>query len=243
MNVKVLLVSLLSSLMLFVNQSLAAPIGNPAKVFKGEEKVFSVGYEGDFVFDRDLEDDSEIETNSHTARIGYTLKDMAEAYVVLGAIDGKIKGNEAGTDYEVESSQGFLWGIGGTLPIHEFENGVRVGAAGKYRRSNPDIDKVSVGEVSVALSDSDLVYQDWVVALGAAYPLEWGAPYIGVKYSDVSLSDFTIAGTTIDDDLQSDNVVGIFVGLDLNVKESVKLNVEGRFIDETALTVQADIKF
>src|SRR3989338_8586516 len=128
MNVKVFLVSLLSGLMLFVNQSMAAPIGNPAKILKGDEKSFSVGYEGDFVFDRDLDDGSELETNSHAARIGYTLKDMAEVYAVLGAIEGKDKAEVAGTTVEIETSQGFIWGLGGALPIHEFENGVRIGA-------------------------------------------------------------------------------------------------------------------
>lgn len=222
---------------------IAAPIGNPAKDIKKTEEPLSIGYEGGFVFNRDLDDDTELESHSHAARLGYVLGNLAEVYAVAGVFDLENSGTVSGTKVVLDTDTAFIWGVGGTLPLVEFDNGARVGLTGKYRRAKPDLDKITVGGASASVTDSDFKYQDWVLALGAGYPTDFGTPYFGVKYSDVALSDLTVSGTTFDADSNSDEKIGVFVGLDFEATDSLFINVEGRFIDETALSVNAGFKF
>jgi len=64
-------------------------------------------------------------------------------------------------------------------------------------------------------------------------------PYCGLKYSDFNADvRVTVLGVTYDDDsIQPANNLGFFVGADIIVLEYLSLNIEGRFNDETALSL------
>lgn len=54
----------------------------------------------------------------------------------------------------------------------------------------------------------------------------------------------TYAGTTYDlGSADADKVVGLFVGCAITPFESFSIDLQGRFIDETAFTVKATYKF
>lgn len=42
---------------------------------------------------------------------------------------------------------------------------------------------------------------------------------------------------------KADNNVGVFIGSDYNITKNLSVNVEGRFIDETAMSIGATYKF
>ncbi|MCM8782523.1 MAG: hypothetical protein NC828_05690, partial [Candidatus Omnitrophica bacterium] len=71
-------------------------------------------------------------------------------------------------------------------------------------------------------------------------------PYAGIKYSDINarLRLVTSEGGTFNPgEVESDHNVGIFAGCDILGTSSVLLNIEGRFIDETALTTGLAVLF
>lgn len=76
-------------------------------------------------------------------------------------------------------------------------------------------------------------------------------PYLGVYYSWIVVGtlaelDYTVANTEYDESIGGAFDVlsfGMLLGLDMNITDYLTLNVEGRFIGETALTTGATFKF
>jgi len=233
----------------------AAPVGNPAKpILEKGDTPFKVGTELDFVTERDLDvsdEDVTVENlNWYAGKISYALADRVEPYVLLGAANGEFSEKWSGVDLKYETETAFAWGLGATVLLKEFNNGIRLGIDGRYRQTEPDIDKVTLNGVSyspgdVGISDFSAEYKEWQVALGISKELGQFVPYGGIKYNDVEASlKATISGTTYTtDDINSDGVVGIFVGCDFLPTKNLSIGVEGRFIDETAFTVSANYRF
>ena len=119
--------------------AIAAPVGNPAKpILEKGDTPFKVGAELDFVTERDLdvsEEDVTIEElNWYGGKISYVLADKVEPYVFLGAAGGEFTEKYTGVDLTYETENDFAWGVGATVLLYEFENGLRLGLDSKYRR-------------------------------------------------------------------------------------------------------------
>jgi opacity protein-like surface antigen len=233
----------------------ASPVGNPARpLLANEEMPFSIGADLDFVFNRELDasgEDLEIDQlNMYAARLSYTLEKRAEFYCLLGAANGVWKESYAGANLKYETETAFAWGIGATVYLYEFENGIQLGLDGSYRSSEPDVDSITLNGIrysipSGGVSDVNIEYGEWQVALGISKQIDKFVPYGGIKYSDVKTSlEATISGTTYSsDDVSSDMIFGIFLGCDYVVHDNISLGIEGRFIDETALNVRGIYRF
>lgn len=233
----------------------AAPVGNPAKpILEKGNTSFKVGTELDFVTQRDLDvsgEDVAIENlNWYGAKISYVLADKVEPYVLLGAANGKFSDKYSGVDLKLETETAFAWGLGATVLLKEFDNGIRLGIDAKYRQVEPDINKLTLNNVEYTIPSGSVTnvsaeYKEWQVALGISKELGQFVPYGGIKYNDVEASlKTTISGTTYTtDNINSDGVVGIFVGCDFLPTKNLSIGVEGRFIDETAFTVSANYRF
>jgi hypothetical protein len=72
--------------------------------------------------------------------------------------------------------------------------------------------------------------------LGVTKELDRFIPYVGVKYSDAKL-------TSGEPKEVADENVGVFVGTDFSITDSLVLNVEGRFVDETAVSFGVTYEF
>jgi len=173
-----------------------------------------------------------------------------EPYVLLGADNGEFSEKYSGVDLKYETETAFAWGLGATVLLKEFNNGIRIGIDGRYRQVEPDIDKLTLNSVSyspgdVGISNLSAEYKEWQVALGISKEFGQFVPYGGIKYNDVEASmKATILGTTYKtDDINSDGVVGIFVGCDFLPTKNLSIGVKDRFIDETAFTVSANYRF
>jgi len=83
--------------------------------------------------------------------------------------------------------------------------------------------------------------------VAAAVSLQWDRfiPYAGVRYFDFdSTAEATIGGVKFEDDsAEPEHNVGIFVGTDVLITDSVSFNVEGRLIDEEAVTLGCAVRF
>lgn len=245
MNKKFTIICLI---LLGAHTSSAAVIGNPAKPLDSQATTMSVGYDGEFLFGQDLEDGTELELTSHAARLSYTVTDRFAPFVILGAADAELGGDISGTSASIESDTGFMWGVGAAIPLYNSEDGFGFGITGQYRAANLDLSKATVGGVSASIPDSEVDYSEWLVAVGTSYTFDLSenmplTGYLGVKYSDTTLEDAVVAGSSIAGDVNSDDNVGVFVGLEFDATENFSFGVEGRLIDEEALSIQGQLHF
>jgi len=247
--------------------SYAAPVGNIAKVgmlkklyTQKNGSEWPIGFilesENDIVFDRNIKDqDGDTELRLFGGKAGFVFQDKFTAYTVLGSADFEEEFTDSGNKWKFESDAAFAWAVGGTAILYETEIGsienttLRLGIDGRFRDTNLEIGEITLnGTVykpsDLGVSNLEIDVSEWQIA--GETSLQWKnfSPYAGIKYSDVT-GDLraTAGGVTISEDLEGDDNVGVFVGLDVLVVKEFVLNVEGRFIDETALTFGGAVRF
>ncbi|MFH1848029.1 MAG: hypothetical protein ABH825_02280 [Candidatus Omnitrophota bacterium] len=199
---------------------------------------------------------------SYMARISYSLFDRIEPYFKLGIAQYDVKWTESGRDIEIESDEQYAWALGlKTLILNLESPKMKLIADGFYRMAalEPSEGRVDGSLVSVDSAKSVFTITEWQIALALATEIDIGGgprgeflgvskmmPYIGAKYSDIggriraTISDAVYYNPGI---IESDNNYGCFVGCDFIGPNSVVLNVEGRFVDENAITVGLAAQF
>jgi hypothetical protein len=245
------------SLAFFISASLvyAAPVGNIAipsvlkkgLVTKDKESQYAivVSSENDINFDRKLKDkEGECQYNFFGGKFGVMFVDRFIAYGVLGSAEAKHNYKFTGkmlsqlkwdTDYDL------AWGAGGTIMAYETKlkelgNGIlRVGFDGRYMQSHLDVENMSSAKFEL---------DDWQVAAALSLQIGNFIPYVGGKYSDVTgEAKTTIAGVEYKKDFEADDNFGVFCGADYIVDDSIAINCEGRFIDETAISAGVTVRY
>ena len=247
------LATVLTMMVSLTGLSQAAPAGDPADPvlllgtypIKGEALV-------DIVFERELDlsnDNAKIEAQWYFAKASVVLIEKVEVYGLLGTAKLKLKDWTA-SNYDMESDYALAWGGGAKVLLYETEeygDGIlRVSVDGNYRQYEPGIEEVKIAGTEISnVSEKEFEYREWGVGLGLSYTLDQLTPYIGVKYSDCE-AKMRLKYGSVDitkKTANSKDVVGIFVGCDYLFAENIALNLEGRFIDETAMNVGVKINF
>lgn len=87
----------------------------------------------------------------------------------------------------------------------------------------------------------EITFYEWHVASYVAKKLNNFVPYLGIRYSDARLKDK-------DEDeevskVKADDNFGVFFGTDYKIDDNWSLNLETRFIDETAISFDGTYKF
>ena len=178
--------------------------------------------------------------------------------------------NNGDLDYDIDNV--FVWGVGFKATYNLPKNWL-IGIDARYLRHKNDYDAstlfvetVILGGVGSFMSYESykgaLTNDEWQVAPYIAKKIGNFTPYLGVKYSDLRIKDksqigfkyiyanFAGAIRVIDLDsgsyvkkYRADHNVGPFIGLDYNIGKHWKLNIEGRFVDETAMSCNISYKF
>lgn len=238
----------------FVSIVYAAPVGNPTEpAFLYGKYPIKVTGTASSIFKRELdEDEAKIDKSmEYTSKIAVNINKKVEVYGILGVADSfelredtkLISGSSSAIDLE----PAFLYGCGAGIALFDTQlmGGIlRIGVDGKYQRFKADIDKFVQDSTSQTFSNDEVTSQEWQLALGVSYQYDKFVPYMGGKYSDVEIEEeVTISNTEYTQKLNSDKIVGVFVGCDFIFSDNVKLNVEGRLIDETAVSLSGTIMF
>jgi hypothetical protein len=250
---------------LSVTAAYAAPVGNIATpstlkkgiIYKDDGAQFAVvaGGEVDLTWDQNLKrQKTDTEYYLYSGKVGVLIWDRIMPYAILGAGEAKKQAYDInGTKIQWDTKYDFVWGVGGTAMLYETKiegmgNGTfRIGVDGKYRQSKLKVDHVKKDDVQMAdssVTQSRYNLEQWQVALAVSYQMDQIIPYVGVKYSDATgEAKATIDGTAYKNDFENEDNVGIFVGGDILLNDSFTANIEGRFIDETALSLGATLRF
>ncbi|MEI6832055.1 MAG: hypothetical protein WCK61_05065 [Candidatus Omnitrophota bacterium] len=239
----------------------AAPVDVPTKIQGLEGNIFndkelgiglSIAAEADFLSSRKLDvadywggGTGKVKGQFYTSKIILTIINKFDIYGIFGKAENLESMGEEGDG--IKPKDKLTWGIGVSVPIYEWKNcGIKLFVDGKYRAVN-NIDYYSNlqlfspspygGNYTSPPVPKFLVdWQEWQVALGAAKRFKYFMPYFGVKYSD--FREFSGEMTN-----HSNNIVGIFVGCTIIPIRAFSIDLQGRFIDETAFTAKATYKF
>ncbi|MBI4335716.1 MAG: hypothetical protein HY589_03565 [Candidatus Omnitrophica bacterium] len=226
-----------------------------------------VGGDLEFVFDRDIDassaTDAEISSAEwYMAKISYVMFNRIEPYVKLGVAHMKTRWTEAGANVKVESDTNFAWGVGGKVLIWDFKTPkLKLITDGVYRIADMDVEDADSGgsKVNLDTAASRFLIREWQVSLLAATEIDVAGPsredflgistivpYAGIKYSDINgrlRVNYTSGNFNNPGTIESDSKFGVFAGCDFVGPNSVSLNVEGRFLDETALSTGLSVLF
>ncbi len=260
----VLIATVVASTTLF-----AAPVGNTFATGIIQEGFFiscdswirfRVGYEGDFVVDGRMKqynqgvgrvDTYEQWTNSGTFTLN--ILDRIDLYGVFGSsrteADWRFGDISAGTvsRIELETKYNFLWGVGGRAILYEWCN-TSLGLGGRYSSCNARPIRLTSDGFIADVAGSHFKWREWQVNLDVSYKINFFTPYIGSKYSNARtrLKNFAIpisGNLTGSNSFKNRIPVGLYVGCALSTGQYFMFNVEGRVIDEEAITISGDFSF
>lgn len=230
----------------------------------------------DTVLDVNTKLKSEIDKMYRTmAKVSYGVLDNLDVYVRLGTASFESKHSYSATaslpaedwngvleegSAKIKGDNAFAYGFGmkGTYPL---KNDWFIGCDVQYLRHKNDVKETDswteyeYGSKGVLTGTSahsaeakgDVTFQEWQVAPYIAKKIGNFVPYLGGKYSGVSVSA-KVKWEGDDEDAEkmkfrADDHFGVFLGTDYKLGDSWKLNIEGRFVDETAMNLGATYRF
>jgi Chlamydia major outer membrane protein len=217
-----------------------------------------VGYEGDFVGDGKLKQTEEgsgrvdtFQQYTNGASITLNFLDRLDLFTILGSSrassNWRINYSGTITQIQLETLYHFLWGIGGRGIFCEWKN-VCLGLGGRYAQCEYRPSWLTTNAVPVSVSGTYLFWREWQINLDVSYHIDIFTPYFGVKYSNVT-SKLGVFSTPISnsglgmDHFENRSPIGIFIGCAISNSEYFMLNIEGRLIDENAITISGELRF
>jgi hypothetical protein len=246
---------------------IAAPVGNTAAPQLIEEGFFMnpeiwvdfrIGYEGDFVGDARLKqygvgsgrvDNFQQYTNA--ASVTLNILDRLDLYGIFGSsrvcADWRIQVDGAIERIEMETLYHYLWALGGRGILFEWGK-TALGCGGRYSYCNYPTAWLTVDAIPYGVNGTYTRWRQWQVDLDISYRIDLFTPYLGLKYSSTHarLGKFPVAisssGSTRDS-FETKTPVGLFIGCSLSTGKYFMLNIEGRLIDEDAVTISGDLRF
>lgn len=236
------------------------------------EKSGVIAFEGIYsrTFERDLkandgENDKIGSMDQVHLKISYIKFKEAQPYFKIGTAQFKDEMDNVSIaglgNRDLDFKYDPVLSLGGGLSglFNPNENNYLIGYDLQYLRSKNDLGEVTHNGEKASGVKGNAVLQEWHTALwlgkefdvsqmlGGAAKL---TPYIGGRFSNLELEikkdvEYTVSEGTIGvtGNNKAENKAGIFVGGILNIGDNWKVRLEGRFIDETALTVSTGYRF
>jgi len=240
-------------------------MNNPASPEMSEEGLLTsnagvaprVSYEANHVFNRPMKiefdrfnENTKLQHFSYHAQLGFAhlnFFDVVEIYGGLGQADFTIKRRPLPAMHiDYKTPEAFGWSVGGAGTLF-FIGNFSCGFNANYFASSTSCDSVIFNGNAVNPEGSRIESNEWQVGVGMSYMYEFIVPYLGVAFTagqlkirnPSSLSYLTLQREEI---YKKDQVTAIVLGLGLSHETFWQMNVEGRFLGETALSFSAAIR-
>ncbi len=248
----------LISILIFLPRVEASSIDGPKTQGFGK---YSVGLVGEYIFEKDLKYDDGLNLASgeevENAKIEHLYRVMAkynfgfwenlDMYVKLGVANfgaGYDVTNNLGKktrDYTMDGKANFTFTVG-TKGTYEFTKTWLLGADAQFGRYSSKDDTIcenlTTGVETTTLQKPTIL--QWHFACYLAKEFKNLMPYVGARYSDLKM---TVKSETVCYKMKAKNKVGVFVGLGYEIGDHWRFNVEGGFIDETAISLSGAYRF
>lgn len=233
----------------------AATVGNPADVL-GERMKSSIGLETDGILNKrmglkrtipeyrmiypqrrqDVLSNFKLKSNRNFIKFTLGYLDNADVYLKVGFATSTLylKDNNLGQDVRLVGKYDIAWGAGSKIRLYNMSN-FKILADVQYLRYT-HYARVRFNEKEVRGVFPKITINEGQASLLATQKFNFFSPYGGMKYSYTSvLTQFTTV--LVDVRLKPKNYFGVFAGTDIHViSNKLKATIEGRFIDETAVT-------
>ncbi|MBI5272744.1 MAG: hypothetical protein HY861_02030 [Chlamydiia bacterium] len=245
----------------------AAPVGNTAAPQLIQEGFvvpsdcwvdIRIGYEGDFVGNALLEQLGEgsgrvdtFQQYTNSATVTLNILDRLDLFAGFGSsrvcADWRIDLDGIIERLEMETLYHYLWSVGGRAVLLEWGQ-LFFGGGGRYAYCNYTPSWFTINASPESLSGSRFQWREWQADLDLSYKIDLFTPYLGVKYSSATstLGKFPAAISNSgqrSNHFHNKNPVGIFIGCSISNGRYFMLNIEGRFVDENAVTITGDLRF
>ena len=220
-------------------------------------------FDVDWVFDKDLSGGSSVtsaesEGQKYLLRLGYTIADRFEPYIKLGTSHLKSSWHQNNVLVKMRGEDGFAFGIGGRGLLFDIpEHRIRFSMDAQYLYTDPGVKSAHIEGAERSVSASEFKVSEWQIAgivsmefimngdtSNPATPYSV-IPYLGIAYADSKTdSKFTFAGTIYDiGSASSDDKFVFLTGCDITAPENISINIEGRWVGETAASGGCTLKF
>jgi len=264
---KRLLAFTLSAIVVFIAGAASAQeLGNPAKLIKKGQidvglqgtliikqsfadydlnRAYSNGTHDTERKSADFEDDG-----FYMATITYGIIDEINVFASLGLADGgKWIDHQAGNDWKGDLESQFVWAVGAKVKALEIDNGFGVEVGGQYLRyDNREVKnwrKQETGQTASQLgwnTNDKFDYWQADFVLNTYWTIGAFTPYVG---AGLSFSNVNFKGrwtnqngwVGYDSSFDNENKFSALVGLDLDLGDHFKVNLQGTFISRTAVTL------
>lgn len=253
---------ILMSIFLIFAMCLMSQLVYAASVGLAPENLFdvhkvSMGIEYDAVLERELktEDDEVYKSNAVLVNAAYGLTENYFLYGKLGISDLKFKHTAvSGSDraeYKIEYDYGPAWAIG-TRAAYKIGDALRMDFDVQYFGATGDVNDMTVADTkATGLSTDRYLLTELSASAILGYDLfcydARFTPYTGVRLSRYHLdigslnhSGVTVGSTQflgISGSENAEHSIGIIAGMNVKFEDSYYLNLESRFVDETAMSV------
>jgi hypothetical protein len=254
---KVLLIAAML-ILISVSTSYAAPTGGTNPVIDGS--LVALAFEYDYVFDREIKSSAinkgkVKEANTFYLKLSTKPADFLFLYATAGGTNFNIKSTlKSGKDLTEKYKTGFFTG-GGVKVIYEFMPSLKFALDNQLNWWRSDLDDINYDE---AITEKSGHRSAWEYQLSGilSYTIKWDkivhpvqgewpaiTPYFGLKYSYLKMSKSISVKTasesvSVPDTIRNKNRAGIICGADIDLSSlgGFMFNIEGRFLDETALS-------
>lgn len=147
----------------------------------------------------------------------------------------------------VESNNRYSWTIGINTTLFCWEQAF-IGGGVRYSGAHADLAWATLNGVNLPTSNAEFRWLQWQAGVALGYKIGFFSPYLGGKYSNARARLQTLAVPIAQDGsgkihMENRNHLGVYLGVTVTSGEKFLFNLEGRIIDEEAVSVSGDIRF
>jgi len=217
-------------LLLLVPGSLyAAPCYGPNMPEKGK---WEIGAQANILFKRNMEKThGEFKSSQYFITLSYGIFDWL-------SLDGKLGAGDIIQKPENEDELGYNVNFAGAygFRLHLFQNGAKkIRAVAGFQHISVHPDSRDVSGIK-----NDCIMDDWQASLLFSRDYKRISPYLGFKLSRSDLMHKIAEGKKRK---KSEDLFGLFTGADFYLSDKLRLNLEARFLDESAVSAALIRKF
>jgi len=215
----------------------------------------NVGFDAEYIIGKEFNavgqsSEVELEGTYYMVSLSAVLFDRLQPYIKLGMSDLEMSwmnGSEATTAEADEDA--FAWAIGLKALLWEYEDwGLKLFTTGSFRYTDPNIK--SAGNKDATKSKFNIIEKQATIGISKKFEVPSYEdisiiPYAGLAYSETTAHVRFSSGTEVFNagaDGQKDNI-GIFIGTDFLYRDNFSFNLEGRLLDQEAISSGCTVMF
>ena len=246
----------------------ASPVGNPAspmmyKSGMSEQEAgdlsFRAGYLGDFVTHRKVQikdqkpskKSAKFKKNFHGVEGVFNFSDQIDILGRVGYANHTLF--SPATQLKAKTKYALSYGIGIRAAVHEMDN-ISFAVHANYARDSSKIKKIAYpGLLPISSGKNKFHDKTWAVGATVSQQMDNVVPYVGVQYtknrmlvngfSPYQVNNDVMDMTSNSVKLKNRKNIGVIAGVGMLYNEKASLNLEGRFLQETAFGVSAQFRF